>query len=80
MRDPEVHRAVLEDVVGEAVGRGLRLRGLTPSPLRGPAGNVEFFSYLSRDERMDSISIEEAMDACLSEAASLCQPRQAQDP
>lgn len=80
VRDPEVHRAVLEEVVGEAIGRGLRLRGLTLSPLRGPAGNVEFFSYLSRDERMDSISIEEAMDACLSEAASLCQPRQAQDP
>jgi len=80
VRDPAVHRAVLEEVVGEAVGKGLRLRGLTPSPLRGPAGNVEFFSYLSRDQRMDSVAIEEAIETCLGEAALLCQPDQDQNP
>jgi 23S rRNA (cytidine1920-2'-O)/16S rRNA (cytidine1409-2'-O)-methyltransferase len=79
VRDPAVHRAVLEEVVGEAVGKGLRLRGLIHSPLRGPAGNVEFFSYLSRDRRMESISLEEAVEACLGEAASLCRPDHAQD-
>jgi 23S rRNA (cytidine1920-2'-O)/16S rRNA (cytidine1409-2'-O)-methyltransferase len=79
VRDPEVHRTVIEKVAVEAIGGGLRLRGLTPSPLRGPAGNVEFFCYLSRDERLDSISIEEAVDACLNEAASLLQPRGPQE-
>jgi 23S rRNA (cytidine1920-2'-O)/16S rRNA (cytidine1409-2'-O)-methyltransferase len=79
VRDPAVHRAVLEEVVGEAVDEGLRLRGLIPSSLRGPAGNVEFFSYLSRDQRVESISIEGAVEACLGETASLRQPDHAQD-
>jgi 23S rRNA (cytidine1920-2'-O)/16S rRNA (cytidine1409-2'-O)-methyltransferase len=71
VRDPRVHRAVLETVVGGTVGLGLRVRGLTPSPLRGPAGNVEFFSHLSRDQRLESVTIEEAVEACLREAESL---------
>jgi 23S rRNA (cytidine1920-2'-O)/16S rRNA (cytidine1409-2'-O)-methyltransferase len=79
VQDPEVHRVVLEEVVGQAVGRGLRLRGLNPSPLRGPAGNVEFFCHLSRDQRVDSISIEEAIETCLGEVALLCQAGQVRD-
>jgi 23S rRNA (cytidine1920-2'-O)/16S rRNA (cytidine1409-2'-O)-methyltransferase len=71
VRDSQVHREVLETVVCGAVGLGLRVRGLTPSPLRGPAGNVEFFSYLSRDQRLESLTIEEAVEACLEEAATL---------
>jgi 23S rRNA (cytidine1920-2'-O)/16S rRNA (cytidine1409-2'-O)-methyltransferase len=71
VRDPQVHRVVLETVVGGAVGLGLRVRGLTAAPLRGPAGNVEFFSYLSRDQRVESVNIEVAVEACLKEAASL---------
>jgi 23S rRNA (cytidine1920-2'-O)/16S rRNA (cytidine1409-2'-O)-methyltransferase len=43
VRDPQVHAAVLGRLVAWGAGRGLRLRGLTTSPLRGPAGNKEFF-------------------------------------
>lgn len=71
VRDPQVHRAVLETVLGGAMGLGLRVRDLNPSPLTGPAGNVEFFSYLSRDQRLDSVAMEEALDGCLKEAASI---------
>jgi len=45
VRDPEVHRRVLERVLGIAAELGLGLRGLMPSPLRGPAGNVEFLGW-----------------------------------
>ncbi len=45
VRDPEVHRAVLERVTGAAAELGLGLYGLMPSPLCGPAGNVEFLSW-----------------------------------
>jgi 23S rRNA (cytidine1920-2'-O)/16S rRNA (cytidine1409-2'-O)-methyltransferase len=45
VRDPKVHRRVLERVVSMATELGLGLRGLMPSPLRGPAGNVEFLSW-----------------------------------
>ncbi len=44
VRDPAVHRAVLEKVLGWAAGQNLVLLGLMASPLRGPAGNVEFLA------------------------------------
>ncbi len=43
VRDPQIHAAVLGRHVTWGVGRGLRLLGLTTSPLLGPAGNREFF-------------------------------------
>ncbi len=43
VRDPAVWRGVLEDVAGSCRSVGLEPRGLIPSPLLGPAGNVEFF-------------------------------------
>ncbi|TAM89921.1 TlyA family RNA methyltransferase [bacterium] len=42
VRDPEVHNAILREVRDGAAARGLRLAALDASPLRGPAGNVEF--------------------------------------
>ncbi len=43
VKDPLVHAAVLGRVVAWAADHGLRFGGLTESPLRGPAGNREFF-------------------------------------
>ena len=71
VKDPAVHRMVLEKVTALATREGLRIRGLIPSPVRGPAGNVEFFAHLSREQRCDSICIEEALDACLREAETI---------
>jgi 23S rRNA (cytidine1920-2'-O)/16S rRNA (cytidine1409-2'-O)-methyltransferase len=45
VRDPEVHRAVLNDVIDWAAAQGLGLAGLIRSPLIGPAGNVEFLAH-----------------------------------
>jgi len=49
VRDPQVHRQVLLDLLTWATARGWGLRGLIPSPLRGPAGNVEFLVHLKPD-------------------------------
>jgi 23S rRNA (cytidine1920-2'-O)/16S rRNA (cytidine1409-2'-O)-methyltransferase len=43
VKDPLVHAAVLGRVVAWGTEHGLRFGGLTTSPLRGPAGNKEFF-------------------------------------
>jgi 23S rRNA (cytidine1920-2'-O)/16S rRNA (cytidine1409-2'-O)-methyltransferase len=53
VRDPSVHRAVLQSVVTEAGRHGLLLRGLTASPLRGPAGNIEFLGHWCADASGD---------------------------
>lgn len=46
VRDPAVHQAVIHQVriFGEAE-LGLAWQGVCESPLRGPAGNVEFLAY-----------------------------------
>lgn len=45
VRDPATHRQVLEDVTGAMADLGLGLQGLMVSPLRGPAGNIEFLGW-----------------------------------
>ena len=46
VRDPAVHRDVLRSVIEFAIRQELRPLKIIPSPLRGPAGNVEFFALL----------------------------------
>jgi 23S rRNA (cytidine1920-2'-O)/16S rRNA (cytidine1409-2'-O)-methyltransferase len=56
IRDALIHRQVLMDVLGEASGQGLIVRGLIRSPLIGPKGNVEFLSWLEcTGEQVESI-------------------------
>jgi 23S rRNA (cytidine1920-2'-O)/16S rRNA (cytidine1409-2'-O)-methyltransferase len=71
VKDPAVHRAVLEKVAAWAIAAGLRVRGLVPSPIKGPSGNLEFFLYLSQDKQLENIAIEEAIPAVLAEAETL---------
>ena len=65
VRDPDVHRRVLERVLGKAAGLGLGLRGLMPSPLRGPAGNVEFLGWWVAGAQ--GLPMEGAIGACMAE-------------
>lgn len=46
IRDPEIHRQVLSDVLHFAQQIGYRVEGIIRSPLLGPKGNVEFLANL----------------------------------
>jgi 23S rRNA (cytidine1920-2'-O)/16S rRNA (cytidine1409-2'-O)-methyltransferase len=48
VRDSAVHRQVLADTLSFAHGAGFAICGLIASPLRGPAGNIEFLVWLRR--------------------------------
>jgi len=48
VRDPDVHRAILQEVRGAFELLGLGVAGLAASPLQGPAGNREFLAALRR--------------------------------
>ncbi len=48
IRDPEIHRQVLLDVLGFAQQEGFQIRGLIKSPLMGPKGNAEFLVWLDQ--------------------------------
>ena len=69
VKDPEVHRAVLGRILDWALDHGLAVRGLMPSPLKGPAGNVEFLAHLGKGRGEASIEIEEAIAQCLSQVS-----------
>ena len=49
VRDPAVHREVLENFVRLADELGMTVRNLTYSPVRGPEGNIEFLGRLSME-------------------------------
>jgi 23S rRNA (cytidine1920-2'-O)/16S rRNA (cytidine1409-2'-O)-methyltransferase len=42
VRDPTVHARVCAEVRAWLEGQGWRVAGVTPSPITGPEGNVEF--------------------------------------
>jgi len=49
VRDPGLRAEAVLEVAGYAAQLGLGVAGVTPSPLPGPSGNVEFFLWLRRD-------------------------------
>ena len=47
VRDPAVHRAVLDEVVDGLARAGLGVRAVLASPIRGADGNVEFLVHVT---------------------------------
>ena len=47
VRDPAIHREVLERVIAAAAERGLGTRAVIASPILGPEGNREFLVHLA---------------------------------
>ena len=50
IRDPEIHKTVLLDILGFVQHEGFTIRGLIKSPLLGPKGNAEFLVWLGMGE------------------------------
>lgn len=61
VRDPAVHRKVLLDHLNVAAQAGFRVLGLTPSPIAGGEGNIEFLSHLmlSPESPQPAVSVED---------------------
>lgn len=51
VRDPAIHKEVLDDFVALTRQIGLTILGLTFSPVKGPEGNIEFLAHLTLDEK-----------------------------
>jgi len=62
IRDADVHRRVLMEVLTFAQNERLALRGLMRSPLLGPKGNVEFLARLDTGEMTSFVSPEELIN------------------
>jgi len=49
VRDPAIHKMVLDNFVSLVHGLGFTILGLTFSPVKGPEGNIEFLGHLTLD-------------------------------
>ena len=68
VRDPEGWRAAMTRVVDAGAEAGLVLRGVAPSLLPGPSGNVEFFVWLAGGAGVEPGP---AVEAAVAEGATL---------
>ena len=59
VRDPAIHKQVLDNFLAFVQELGFAVLGLTYSPVRGPEGNIEFLGHLSLDNRQ-SIAVNTA--------------------
>lgn len=50
VREPEVHREVIEKIVDYADYLGFAILGLEFSPIKGPEGNIEYLLWLEKNE------------------------------
>lgn len=62
VREPEIHREVVEKIITYADMIGFEIKGLTFSPIKGPEGNIEYLVYLEKKEQIseDILALTEA--------------------
>lgn len=58
VRDPAIHARVIHEIATSSMGLGFAIQGLARSILYGPAGNTEFFIWLSWGENEKALSLE----------------------
>ena len=51
VREPEIHKEVLDSFVETVTELGFTILGLTFSPVKGPEGNIEFLGHLTLEDR-----------------------------
>lgn len=50
VREPQVHKEVIEKVMDYADSLGFVVKNLEFSPIKGPEGNIEYLIYIEKDE------------------------------
>ncbi|MDD9207701.1 TlyA family RNA methyltransferase [Georgenia sp. 10Sc9-8] len=67
VRDPGLHAEAVRTVAVSAADHGLATRAVVPSPLPGPAGNVEYFVALRRDhpDALAGAALDEAISSAV---------------
>jgi 23S rRNA (cytidine1920-2'-O)/16S rRNA (cytidine1409-2'-O)-methyltransferase len=71
VRAVNVHRIVLRDLLNWCAHEGWQVRGLLASPIKGPAGNVEFLAHVSLPVTQPLTSVEAWLDTALEQAKQL---------
>ncbi len=62
VRDPAVHREVIEKVILFAESVGLAVKGLDYSPIKGPEGNIEYLLWMQKGAQTRGQSVLETVE------------------
>lgn len=75
VRDPAVHREVLQTTLQAARQEGFQVKGLTFSPITGGDGNIEFLTLLTTEpgSGWNELQISDEIDRIVDEAHNLLQ-------
>lgn len=66
IRDPEIHRRVVREILDFTQAEGYGVKGLVRSPVLGPKGNVEFLVWLGLGTQpVDADQLEALCDAAI---------------
>jgi 23S rRNA (cytidine1920-2'-O)/16S rRNA (cytidine1409-2'-O)-methyltransferase len=70
VRDPMVHREVIQKIYDFIMGMGLKVRGLTHSPITGAGGNIEYLVYACDEdtEGADAENVQEMIERVVEES------------
>ncbi len=71
VRDTSTHRSVLLGLLEWATGQGWGFWGLARSPIKGPAGNIEFLAHLKRMGSLPNVPLAETVEAVLASESGL---------
>jgi len=58
VRDKKIHLEVIEKVLNFAGEVGFSINGLTFSPIKGPEGNIEYLTYLIKNNETSAVEYE----------------------
>lgn len=61
VRDQIIHQKVIKSITETSTNLGLSVKGITYSPIKGPAGNIEYFVYLEKGSQFFECSYNEDM-------------------
>lgn len=64
VRDPAVHKEVIEKIINFAKECSFNIKGLSYSPIKGPEGNIEYLLYLGQElENQGFTLVEKVIEA-----------------
>ena len=72
VRDANVHKQVVEDILSSVALAGMSVEGLDYSPITGPEGNIEFLLYMKNhtvEKEVPASLVEEVVDKAHKELA-----------
>jgi ftsJ-like methyltransferase len=66
VRDPKIHKEVIENVIECAKSLAYSIKGLTYSSIKGPAGNIEYLIWLTTEDITNDYNISDIIDSAFS--------------